>query len=86
MKDTREITNIEAAPAKSFTRYEPLGITLVISPWNYPFLLAIDPIVNAISSGNTIILKTSRKAVYTSKIIKKLLDENFDRSFIYCVD
>lgn len=86
MKDKREITNIEAAPAKSFTRYEPLGLTLVISPWNYPFLLAIDPIVNAISSGNTIILKTSRKAVYTSKIIKKLLDENFDRSFIYCVD
>ncbi|EEB35577.1 aldehyde dehydrogenase (NAD) family protein [Anaerococcus hydrogenalis DSM 7454] len=86
MKDKREITNIEAAPAKSFTRYEPLGLTLIISPWNYPFLLAIDPIVNAISSGNTIILKTSRKAVYTSKIIKKLLDENFDRSFIYCVD
>ncbi|MDU3688145.1 MAG: aldehyde dehydrogenase family protein [Anaerococcus hydrogenalis] len=86
MKDKSEITNIEAAPAKSFTRYEPLGLTLVISPWNYPFLLAIDPIVNAISSGNTIILKTSRKAFYTSKIIKKLLDDSFDRSFIYCVD
>lgn len=86
MKDTREITNLESAPAKSFTRYEPLGLTLVISPWNYPFLLAMDPIVNAISSGNTIILKTSRKAFYTSKIIKKLLDESFDRSFIYCVD
>lgn len=86
MKDAREITNIEAAPAKSFTRYEPLGLTLVISPWNYPFLLAIDPIVNAISSGNTIILKTSRKAFYTSKIIKKILDDSFDRSFIYCID
>ena len=86
MKDKSEITNIEAAPAKSLTRYEPLGLTLVISPWNYPFLLAIDPIVNAISSGNTIILKTSRKAFYTSKIIKKLLDDSFDRSFIYCVD
>lgn len=86
MKDKSEITNIEAAPAKSFTRYEPLGLTLVISPWNYPFLLAINPIVNAISSGNTIILKTSRKAFYTSKIIKKILDDSFDRSFIYCVD
>ena len=86
MKDKSEITNIEAAPAKSFTRYEPLGLTLVISPWNYPFLLAIDPIVNAISSGNTIILKTSRKAFYTSKIIKKILDDSFDRSFIYCID
>ena len=86
MKDKREITNIEAAPAKSFTRYEPLGLTLVISPWNYPFLLAIDPIVNAISSGNTVILKTSRKSFYTSKIIKKILNDSFDRSFIYCVD
>lgn len=86
MKDTREITNMEAMPAKSFTRYEPLGVTLVISPWNYPFLLAINPIVNAISSGNTVILKTSKKSYYTSKIIKKLLDESFDRAFIYCVD
>lgn len=86
MKDTREITNMEAMPAKSFTRYEPLGLTLVISPWNYPFLLAINPIVNAISSGNTVILKTSKKSSYTSKIIKKLLDESFDRAFIYCVD
>lgn len=86
IKDTREITNMEAMPAKSFTRYEPLGVTLVISPWNYPFLLAINPIVNAISSGNTVILKTSKKSSYTSKIIKKLLDESFDRAFIYCVD
>ncbi|OFL16858.1 aldehyde dehydrogenase [Anaerococcus sp. HMSC068A02] len=86
MKDTREITNMEAMPAKSFTRYEPLGVTLIISPWNYPFLLAINPIVNAISSGNTVILKTSKKSSYTSKIIKKLLDESFDRTFIYCVD
>ena len=86
MKDTREITNMEAMPAKSFTRYEPLGVTLVISPWNYPFLLAINPIVNEISSGNTVILKTSKKSSYTSKIIKKLLDESFDRAFIYCVD
>ena len=86
MKDTREITNMEAMPAKSFTRYEPLGVTLVISPWNYPFLLAINPIVNAISSGNTVILKTSKKSSYTSKIIKKLLDESFDRAYIYCVD
>lgn len=86
MKDTREITNMEAMPAKSFTRYEPLGVTLVISPWNYPFLLAINPIVNAISSGNTVILKTSKKSSYTSKVIKKLLDESFDRAFIYCVD
>lgn len=86
MKDTREITNMEAMPAKSFTRYEPLGLTLIISPWNYPFLLAINPIVNAISSGNTVILKTSKKSSYTSKIIKKLLDESFDRAFIYCVD
>ena len=86
MKDTREITNMEAMPAKSFIRYEPLGVTLIISPWNYPFLLAINPIVNAISSGNTVILKTSKKSSYTSKIIKKLLDESFDRAFIYCVD
>lgn len=86
MKDTREITNMEAMPAKSFTRYEPLGVTLIISPWNYPFLLAINPIVNAISSGNTVILKTSKKSSYTSKIIKKLLDESFDSAFIYCVD
>ena len=86
MKDQREATSIESLPAKSYTRYEPLGLTLIISPWNYPFLLAMDPIINAISSGNTVILKTSRKSYHTSKIIKKLLDESFDRAIIYCVD
>lgn len=86
MEDKRESTNSASMPAKSYTRYEPLGLTLIISPWNYPFMLAIDPIISAISAGNTVILKTSRKASYTSKIIRKMLDTSFDKSLIYCVN
>lgn len=86
MKKRRVPTNTGSMPAKSYIYYEPLGITLVISPWNYPFMLAIGPIISAIASGNTIILKTSRKSFYTSQIIRKLINETFDENFIYCVD
>lgn len=86
MKKERVLTNLTSMPAKSYITYEPLGLTLIISPWNYPFNLALSPLVSAIASGNTIILKTSRKSYYTSEVIRKMINETFDRSYIYCVD
>ncbi|MDY3005990.1 aldehyde dehydrogenase family protein [Anaerococcus porci] len=86
MKKERVQTNSISMPAKSYIIYEPLGLTLIISPWNYPFMLSMGPIILAISSGNTVILKTSRKSNHTSYIIRKIINESFDRSFIYCID
>ena len=81
-----EKTPITSMPAKSYTLYEPMGITLIISPWNYPFQLAMDPLIGAIGAGNTVILKTSRKSKETSKLIRSILNKNFDPEFIYVVD
>ena len=45
-------TPLMGQPAKSYTLYEPMGVTLVISPWNYPFQLAMDPLIGAVAAGN----------------------------------
>ena len=86
MKPVREKTPLTAMPAKSYSLYEPLGVTLIIAPWNYPFLLAIDPLIGAIASGNTVILKTSSKTKETSKLIRSMLNDYFEEEFIYVVD
>ena len=86
MKPVSEKTPLTSIPAKSYTLYEPLGVTLILSPWNYPFLLAIDPLIGAMAAGNTIILKTSRKSVETSDLIRKLINNNFNPAYIHVVD
>ena len=69
----------------SYTKASPYGNTLVMSPWNYPFLLTLDPVVDAIAAGNTVIVKPSAYSPYTSEIIKKLIDETFDEKYIAVV-
>ena len=70
--------------AKSYTILVPYGNVLVMSPWNYPFLLSLDPTIEAISSGNTVLLKTSRYSENTNKIIKKIIEEVFPKEYV-CV-
>ena len=86
MEPIAEKTPLMAMPAKSYTLFEPMGVTLIISPWNYPFLLAIDPLIGAMAAGNTIILKTSRKSKYTSSLIREIINANFDPEYIHVVD
>ena len=63
----------------------PYGNVLIMSPWNYPFLLTMTPISDAIASGNTIIVKPSAYAPATSEIIKKIITENFPEEYIAVV-
>jgi aldehyde dehydrogenase (NAD+) len=65
---------------------EPRGQVLIISPWNYPFQLLMTPLAGAISAGNTIIVKPSENAPATSALIKKMISENFNEEYIYCVE
>ena len=71
-------TPISNFPAKSYCVPCAYGVTLVMSPWNYPFLLAIEPLVDAIAAGNTVILKPSSNSINTSKAIEKLIARSFD--------
>ncbi|KAL6870815.1 hypothetical protein ACP4OV_014663 [Aristida adscensionis] len=65
---------------------EPLGVVLIISAWNYPFLLSIDPVIGAIAAGNAVVLKPSEIAPATSSLFAKLLPEYVDNSCIKVVE
>jgi aldehyde dehydrogenase (NAD+) len=69
-------------PSSSKIIADPLGVTLIIGPWNYPFLLMITPLISAIAGGNTTILKPSDEAVHTGMVIEKIIKETFDESYI----
>ena len=86
MKEVRVGKSLTTFLAKSFYIYEPLGVTLIISPWNYPFNLSLGPVVGAIAAGNTVILKTSSKSTETSKIISKIVGDNFREDFFVHLD
>lgn len=64
---------------------EPYGVVLIISPWNYPFLLAIEPLVGAIASGNCAVIKPSELSPNTSEVIHKIISECFEECYISVV-
>lgn len=71
--------------SKSYELPSPHGNVLVMSPWNYPFLLSIDPLAGAVAAGNTVILKTSRYSPATAAIIEKIVGEVFDVSHVAAI-
>ncbi len=79
-------TNLLNIPSKSFVLQEPLGVVLVISPWNYPFQLSMTPLAGAMAAGNCVVLKASEFAPATSVVMKQMIEENFDRNYIQFVE
>ena len=69
----------------SFKKPSPYGNVLIMSPWNYPFLLTIEPLTDAIAAGNTVVLKPSAYSPATSKIIEKIIGECFSCEFVSVV-
>ena len=66
--------------------YEPYGVVLIIAPWNYPFQLAIAPIIGALAAGNCVLLKPSELAPNTSAILAKLVKEIFTEEYVSVVE
>ncbi len=79
-------TNLLNFPAKSYLVPEPLGVTLVIGAWNFPYNLSLTPLVGSMAAGNTTILKPSELPVETSKIMAKIINENFDPNYLRVVE
>ncbi len=75
-------TPIPQFASVSFKKPSPYGNVLIMSPWNYPFLLTIEPLADAIAAGNTAIVKPSAYSPETSKIISKLVSECFPPEFV----
>ncbi len=78
-------TPLSQFASKSFKQPVPYGNTLIMSPWNYPFLLTIDPLADAIAAGNTAIVKPSAYSPATSKIIEKIIGECFASEYVAVV-
>ena len=72
-------------PSRSYITKEPLGCSLIISPWNYPVQLLLNPLVGAISSGCTAVLKPSPYVPAVSRTIEEMINETFDEKYIAVV-
>ena len=83
-KPKRRKSPLAQFPSKSYIMPSPYGNTLIISPWNYPFLLSMQPLVGAIAAGNTVLLKPSRSSAATSAVIKELLERVFPQELAAC--
>ena len=68
--------------SKSFTICSPYGNVLIMSPWNYPFLLTISPLCNALAAGNTAVVKPSAYSPNTSAVIAEIIEEVFPRGYV----
>ena len=71
--------------SRSYTKPVPYGNVLIMSPWNYPFLLTIEPLANAIAAGNTAIIKPSAYSPSTSQLLSKLLGDCFNNEYVAVV-
>ncbi len=71
--------------SKSYRKPSPYGVVLIMSPWNYPFLLTLEPLVDAIAAGNTAILKPSAYSPHTSDLISKMIQECFPSEHVAVV-
>ncbi len=79
-------TNIANLPGSSYIIPEPLGVTLIIGAWNYPYQLSIAPAVAAIAAGNTVIIKPSELSLNSSNAMCKIINDNFDSQYLHVVE
>ncbi len=78
-------TPLAQFPSRSFTKPSPRGVTLIMSPWNYPLMLALDPLIDALAAGNTVILKPSAYAPATCEVLKTIVDDAFEPCLVAVV-
>jgi aldehyde dehydrogenase (NAD+) len=77
---------LQFQPGKARILSEPLGVVLIIAPWNYPFQLMISPLVGAIAAGNCAVLKPSELAPQTSRLMAEIVQQIFDPAYITVVE
>lgn len=82
MEPESKHTNLLNFPSSSYVLKEPLGVVLIIAPWNYPFNLLIAPLIGAIAAGNCVVLKPSEHAPATAAVMKKMIEAVFPKEYI----
>ena len=82
MKPDRVSTPLAHFPSSSYILKQPKGVVLIMSPWNYPLLLSLTPLVAALSAGCCVVLKPSRYSENTSRVLKDMFDSEFDERLV----
>lgn len=85
-KPQKKSLPISFLPASAEVIPEPLGVSLIISPWNYPFSLALSPLVGAVAAGNCAIIKPSEFSPASSNLIAELISKNFPPAYICVIE
>ena len=86
MEQESASTNLLNLPSKSYVITEPLGVVMIIGPWNYPLQLLFTPMVGAIAAGNCVVLKSSEFAPATGAVMKQIIEETFGKQYIQLVE
>ncbi len=79
-------TNLVNLPSSSRIEREPLGVVLIIAPWNYPFQLLFNPLIGAVAAGNCVVLKPSEFAPSTAEVMKKIIEKIFADEYVLLVE
>lgn len=85
-KPKRKKMSLPNFHSKSFIVQEPMGVTLVMSPWNYPILLTLDPVIGAVGAGNCCVVKPSAYSPKTSSVIKKIISDVFEPGHVTVIE
>ena len=85
MRPKRTLTGLTQFPGLGELRYVPYGAALIMSPWNYPLLLSLEPLAAALAAGNTAVVKPSAYSPATGELVAKLLGETFPRDYAAAV-
>ena len=85
MRDKTVYTPISQFAARSFQSPAPYGVTLIMSPWNYPLMLTLEPLIDALAAGNTAVVKPSAYSPATSEVIRTILAECFPPEYVFVV-
>ena len=86
MKPQRQSLPLAQMPGRAWVQYAPIGVVLVIGPWNYPFFLCMSPVVAAVAAGNGAVIKPSELAPATSELIARLVPQYLDPEAIRVVE
>ncbi|MBN1604219.1 MAG: aldehyde dehydrogenase family protein [Chitinispirillaceae bacterium] len=84
-KRKRVKTDLLNFPGKSYIIPEPLGVSLIIGAWNYPYFISLAPVVAALAAGNTVVLKPSELPASTSRVMAEIINNSFDPSYFTVV-
>ncbi len=84
-REQRVRTPLAQFHSRSYKKPSPYGVTLIMSPWNYPFMLTLSPLVDALAAGNTAVVKPSAYSPHTSEVLRLILSECFEPQYVAVV-